>query len=365
MIPYQSRNFLDNLCEDFPKTPHRACKAIQGVLFSFGYGCDENLMQKRFARWPHQVEKYINCNDAGIFSYLMAKKLGLDCSLARIENFQDTGQSHLTTIVRSSTKDYSIHRDNVQEFSLDPSKKVFYLDELDIAKMIKTATIEDFLSTGQMLSACVRYEKAFSYPFYFYINRALKLTGDGLLRRKTFELPGLFVSYEFQNDEHRIFFHEGINSLKLIKPRLIEKLMDYEPLDIAQLPKTVSEKYYRAFIRIWQVATIVDDNAPLKFTKKFLDCVKKSRSGFSEEEIMHCNHFDGALDINYRNRKKLGYMFRNAHYRETIMGNMSLIDYATGFMSKLQIGDVKHKKSNLQRRLIRKVEKWLSQTSKF
>lgn len=216
-IPYRTRQLLEDICRSFPREAYRGAKAIDKYITdNFEYGANENVSQERWVRWPHQVKKLMNCNDKGIYAYLMAEHMGLDCSLARFENFRGLSQSHLSLVVRGSRKDYVVDGDGIEEFNLCPDKdnkrqrqasfdKVTYMDVSDVCRNIEFSKNKNgllkFVETGQLFRKYYGIARLNDVALPFSVVRGFGSKDGEFLWRKVFTLPGFNIVMDMVSDE--------------------------------------------------------------------------------------------------------------------------------------------------------------------
>lgn len=270
-IPEKTGDFLKDAVRGFPRTPYAGAKAIQKFMFvNYRYGCDENIIQDKWARYPDEVKKFMTCQDAGIFNYLMAKQIGLDVVLAKFDDFNGTDQSHLGALICSDNGYYLLSNYDLEKICLKENKyfslgrkvknavkislnelksedlretlenaipqdmepvreilsfsKVSFLDVADVANMMEFSRgregFMNFFATGQMTSTYYNRLKNIERKVYS-ANRFFRINNNFMELRKSFDFAGYLINLLFAEDKLEIVFSSGINNSVMINPVII------------------------------------------------------------------------------------------------------------------------------------------------
>lgn len=315
---------------------------------------------------PQEVRRYVNCGDAGIYSYLLALQLGLDAGLYCFEGYQGTSQSHLITVVRGSRRDYKIDLDTCEPFDVDgvSASGHYLLDVPHVLKQKREYSVREFLAGGQSLSNYLIGSSDDPYvALIAKVRRAFKIDDEGLFLRKTYELPGVCLSLEFlPSGEGNFCFSRGWNNIKLIGRYVIARfdqeggaLVDCSD-DLAQTPK---RKIERAILRSWQLHNQVYNYLKRNgFARNRLDVITPS-IGLSGDQAclrMMYEMMRFCLD-NYR--KELGINYR-LNWKKWIE-DVPLFDRAGSVIQELWNADEVDTFGICQRGLVEKLRSILAE----
>src|SRR4030043_821987 len=218
-IPKSTSAFLEDIVRPFPKAPYTCAKAILNFMSShYGYGCDENLEQERWARYPDQVTKYMTCQEYGIFLFLLSKQAGLDSILLSFDGYDGADQSHLATFIKGRDQNYLLSEGDLQRVKSFSKKKMIVIDrkeqeELSFSKMTLLDVPEiiglidsfkgpdgfqNFFGKGQLLSAY--YAQNEKRNIIFRTSRFIKIQDGNVTLRKSFEFLGYAFNIFFSKD---------------------------------------------------------------------------------------------------------------------------------------------------------------------
>lgn len=287
-LPRASVHRCKQLAEGMSKTPYKGAKDIQKHLAKLRYGAEENIRQERWARYPHEVKRYVNCNDAGILSYCLALELGLECILAREEDYDGSGQAHLSTLVRGSRKDYAVHRWGVETFK--PKGKVTLHDIDDVVAQIEgqnAAGIKCFLATGQELST----KYVLAGEVCAQRHRRLSLDKGQLVDTAIWHLPGMYLHNEKQGERGRLFVSgSGYPKNRRWKIGTATTLSTGEGTRRYKLSKTRHQKLLRATAKTlctMKMAEILHKTRRLpEWYKKHLDKLSRAEARYDIQSRM-------------------------------------------------------------------------------
>lgn len=65
----------------------------------FSYGFKEGLVQGKFIRWPHEIQKEWECIEAAVYTYTVTDALGLQPRMMRVSSWMDLPTGHETVDV--------------------------------------------------------------------------------------------------------------------------------------------------------------------------------------------------------------------------------------------------------------------------
>lgn len=340
MLHYRTRQHLEGIAEHLPKTPWAGAQAIAAFLdFHYGYGANENIQQESYVRMPNEVRTHMNCNDAGIYAYLLADTMGLDAILVRFNDTERTGQSHLGTIIRGNRQDYLVENNYAARIKLHP-KKVVYIDKkreegfgsvelMDIPGLLRyrqeSNTFRDFLATGQLLIK--GYGSMPRTPFS--IQRQLKVVDNMLRLRKSVQVPGFYVTAFFEEDRVDVVVSKGVDNDKMIEPHnVFSQYPDYpnrKPrVRINRFREADREKLLKAYLRSH---TVNDWLSAIKPGGKTFARFKENRPEMAEPEVelafahellslgIQKKWFDEAYALLPKHRCSLGIYFGNIYFK--------------------------------------------------
>ena len=306
-LPYESRAFLEKTSDSMPRTPYNGALAIATFIHkNYFYGCDENITQESWVRLPHQIRKYMNCQDSGIFGFLMARQLGLESYLLRLEDFEGTGQSHLGTLIIGS-KDYMLSNDTLEtvrfkdnhlicaednpNYSSEDKKSTFskmsILTVPDILHWVEESKgpggATRFFETGQSLGSY--YDKATSeLKMVYKVNRHLRVQDGYLMIRKDFTLPSVCMHVERHPNNVEMYVSLGYNNIKMHSPYSFMSAVGRELKFVhhsRSLPEKVQKGFHNALIRSHAAGHFSYEKAIKQARKVIKKPHAKGNEGFS------------------------------------------------------------------------------------
>jgi len=68
--------------------------AVRDWILEMDYGVGEALTQGRTMRYPHEINGQLNCGDAGIVTYIVAKVAGFNPRIFRVEGYNGLDAVH-------------------------------------------------------------------------------------------------------------------------------------------------------------------------------------------------------------------------------------------------------------------------------
>lgn len=264
-VPIQTRDLLKRIASGMPKTPYAGCKAISDYLEKhYQYGCSENILQEKYVRFPHEIIKSMNCNDAGIFNFLLTRQLGLDSILARFENFRSTQQAHFGVIIRGNSGNYLLENGILSRVRLekqnivninDNSKESFESVELwDIPDLIyyrkHSNNFADFLEAGQTAEASYwhfNYEHFKNIPYE--IQSFFTVSGKTLHLMRSIGVIGGYINTVLRENSVDIFLSGGVDNSILVNPQNLGKF-ENEEYKFRRFRQDQKDKYIRTYLRI-------------------------------------------------------------------------------------------------------------------
>ncbi len=234
-IPAETKKFLQKTAElireqkIFPEsnTEYRLERVINYLNNNYSYGFQEGIFQNNLIRYPHEIKHFMNCYEAGVFSYLLLDELGFNPELRMIEsvkekNYFDETESgdHAVVIVpdgeetyyfdtvNNSIKKVEKEEDNSIVLDDDSETRMIYKSYFKINSVDEIIKNMDFLKTpeGSIKTLTQEYRIGVSLSYF------------GLVK-----IP-VYFQYDEKNNvfstKARCFFAEFLNKEILIDENL-------------------------------------------------------------------------------------------------------------------------------------------------
>lgn len=316
-IPKETTELVKKIAVDFPKRTDLACKAIaKHMRENYRYGANENILQETWSRYPHQVKKLMNCNDWGIFTFLLADAAGLDSVLVRFENYEGIEQPHLATLVRGSTNDYIITNGVANTISLERHKAEIGKEKISFDKMVlidKTRLVEytedinsggirTFLGEGQLLKRYLGMNLEDKIPMIFETDTFLKIQDDVLEVRRSYGLPAFFIDATFLPGEYSIDVSSGHNNSKLLNStELVHVSHTADKVTVRRIGAEKREKLSKATYRyMFNISAL---KAAMENKPAVIGSLTKHSKNIFESEIDEFLFFAAAISHTKRGKK--------------------------------------------------------------